>query len=113
MSTIEDIVGEKLRALLQQPIRERNRQQDLLDIAVIVREKTVLDRAKVAEFLQAKAAARGVPVSKAAFRNPEVAEWARRDYAALAATTRTIFIPFNDALATVLAFTDELSIPDE
>lgn len=113
VSTVEDIVGEKLRALLQQPIRGRNRQQDLLDIAVIVRGKTILDRAKVAEFLQTKADARGVPVSKAAFRNPEVAERAKLDYAALAATTRTVFIPFDDALATVLAFVDELSIPDE
>lgn len=34
VATIEDIVGEKLRALLQQPIRNRSRRQDVLDIAV-------------------------------------------------------------------------------
>jgi predicted nucleotidyltransferase component of viral defense system len=38
VSTIEDIVAEKLRALLQQPIRNRGRRQDLLDIAVLLHE---------------------------------------------------------------------------
>lgn len=36
VATIEDIVAEKLRALPQQPIRDRQRRQDLLDIAVIL-----------------------------------------------------------------------------
>jgi hypothetical protein len=34
------------------------------------------------------------------------------DYDALAATTRTVFIPFDEAMATVLALVDELPIPD-
>jgi predicted nucleotidyltransferase component of viral defense system len=112
VSTLEDIVGEKLRALLQQPIRRRNRRQDLLDIAVIANGNPALDRDQIAAFLLTKAAARSVPVSKAAFRNPEVAERARVDYDALATTTRTIFIPFDEALTTVLALVDDLSIPD-
>ncbi|MEA2513947.1 MAG: hypothetical protein QOJ59_3434, partial [Thermomicrobiales bacterium] len=111
--TVEDIVGEKLRALLQQPIRGRNRRQDVLDIAVIVRSNPHLDREQVATFLVLKADACDVPVSKAAFRNPKVQEWARVDYAALEATTRTVFIPFEQALATVLALVEELSIRDE
>jgi len=44
ISTLEDIVSEKLRALLQQPIRNRNRRQDLLDIAVIVQANSALNR---------------------------------------------------------------------
>ncbi len=113
VSTIEDIVGEKLRALLQQPIRRRTRKQDVLDIAVIVRNHPQLDREQVATFLLLKAGARDVPVSKAAFRNPEVAERARVDYDALEATTRTVFIPFGEAFAMVLALVDELAIPEE
>ena len=54
-----------------------------------------------------------MPVSKAAFRNPEVAERARVDYDALEATTRTVFIPFAEAFAAVLLLVDELSIPEE
>ncbi len=37
VATIEDIVAEKLRALLQQLIRNWVRPQDLLDIAVVLR----------------------------------------------------------------------------
>jgi predicted nucleotidyltransferase component of viral defense system len=113
VSTREDIVAEKLRALLQQPIRRRNRRQDVLDIAIVVRANPALDRDRVAAFLRQKADARAVPVSKAAFRNPEVAERARVDYDALETTTRTDFIPFDAAIATVLALVDELPISDE
>jgi len=110
--TVEDIVGEKRRALLQQPIRGRNRRQDVLDVAVIVRANPLLNRDQVIRFLLLKAEARDVPVSRAAFRNPEVAERARVDYDALEATTRTIFIRFGEAFATVLSLADELAIPD-
>lgn len=51
VATVEDIIAEKLRALLQQPIRNRQRRQDLLDIAVILREHLAFDRGLVAEFL--------------------------------------------------------------
>jgi predicted nucleotidyltransferase component of viral defense system len=72
IGVLEDIVGEKLRSLLQQPIRNRNREQDLLDIAVVVRANESIDRQDVATALQLKAQARNVPVTRKAFRNPEV-----------------------------------------
>lgn len=111
ISTLEDIVGEKLRALLQQSIRNRNRRQDVLDIAVAIRTNPALDRDHVASALAMKAEARGVPVSRAAFRSDELGRRARLDYDALEGTTRTLFIPFDEALAIVLAFVDELPIP--
>ena len=110
VNTLADILSEKLRALLQQPLRNRNRPQDLLDIAVIIRSHPDLDRNQIAAFLQAKADARHVPVSRAAFHNPEVAECASVGYDALEATTRTLFIPFDEARATVLSFVDDLPI---
>jgi predicted nucleotidyltransferase component of viral defense system len=112
ISTIEDIVAEKMRALLQQPIRNRLRPQDLLDIAVILRHGPDLDRARVADFLLRKAAGRHVPVSRAAFRHPEIAARASQDYAALRATTRSLFIPVDEALAVLLAFVADLEIPE-
>lgn len=112
VSTVEDIVGEKLRSLLQQPIRNRNRRQDVLDIAVIVQTRPHLDRDDVAAFLLAKAAARGIPVSKAAFHDAEIAERARVDYDALRSTTRTLFLPFEEAFPLVLKFVDALPLPD-
>lgn len=70
--TREDIVAEKLRSLLQQPLRNRYRRQDLLDIAVLL-DGEPLDLDKVARFLALKAASRGVTVTKSAFRAAESA----------------------------------------
>jgi predicted nucleotidyltransferase component of viral defense system len=109
--TLEDIVAEKLRALLQQTIRNRERRQDLLDIAVILEAGQPLDRDNVATFLIEKARARDVPVSRAAFRDPEIARRASADYDELAATTRVRFIPFDEAWNALIAFVDELDIP--
>ncbi len=111
--TLEDIIAEKLRALLQQPIRNRRRRQDLLDIAMLLGEQPNLDHARIAEFLQRKSVEREVPVSRAAFRNPEVAQRAEYDYAALSKTTRNVFIPFEQAIQILLTFIDTLPIPEE
>lgn len=48
IATLEDIVAEKLRALLQQPVRNRVRRQDVLDIAVLLERHLELDREIVA-----------------------------------------------------------------
>lgn len=113
VATIEDIVAEKLRALLQQPIRNRLRRQDLLDITVTLSQNIELDRGLVARFLLTKAAARSIPVSRAAFHNHEVADRARQDYAELEGTTRELFVPFDEALALILAFVEDLAIPED
>jgi hypothetical protein len=111
VSTIEDILAEKLRALLQQKIRNRTRRQDLLDIAVLVPAHPEIDRTRVAQFLLEKASARDVPVSRTAFHEPALAERARQDYAALETTTRVTFVPFDEAVRIFLDFTDSLPIP--
>lgn len=112
VSTREDIVAEKLRALLQQPIRNRSRRQDMLDVAVILRGPEDLDRAKVAEFLIRKAAARSVPVSREAFRGEEIRRRAAEGYEELATTTRSVFLPFEEAYAEVMTFVDRLDLPE-
>ena len=112
VSTVEDIVAEKLRAILQQTSRNRYRKQDVLDIAVILSQGIPLDREKVARFLVRKSAARDVTVSRAAFHDPEIGIRAHEDYADLEANTRVIFIPFDEALAMLLAFVDKLDIPE-
>lgn len=113
ISTLEEIVSEKLRALLQQPIRKRERPQDLLDISVVFRSGTPLDPVSVARFLLVKAAARNVPVSRVAFHEPEIARLTHEGYDDLRATTRTLFIPFEEALGILLRFVDTLPIPEE
>lgn len=112
VSTREDILAEKLRSLLQQPIRNRGRRQDLLDIAVLLRGEEVPDLALTAQFLLRKAAARSVPVSRAAFHDPEVERRARQDYDALKGTTRTTFVRFEEALAALHELVAQLKIAE-
>lgn len=109
VSSCEDIIAEKLRSLLQQPVRNRYRRQDLLDIAVARRQRA-LDLDKVADFLRRKAAARDIAVSRAAFQAPEVKRRAAQDYEALKSTTRTLFIAFEEAWAELIALVNAIPI---
>lgn len=66
--TIEDILGEKLRALLQQRIRNRNRRQDVYDIArVICTRRDAIDSERVAYCFVKKCDARSINATKSAF----------------------------------------------
>ena len=111
VSTAEDIVAEKLRALLQQALRNRTRRQDLLDIAALLRAGVPLDPARVADYLLRKAAAREVAVSRAALLDPDLLARASVDYEQLAGTARRVFIPFPEASALVRAFIEALPLP--
>jgi predicted nucleotidyltransferase component of viral defense system len=115
VSTPEDIVAEKLRAFLQQKqeIRNRERPQDLLDIAHLLRRNTPLNLGDVSRFLLRKAEARNVSVSKAAFRDPELAERAHYGYEELRDTVRGDFVPFDEALRSLHGLVEELDIPEE
>lgn len=112
VSTREDIVAEKLRALLQQLVRNRSRKQDLLDLAVQLKSVEALDARKVATYLQAKAVGREVVVAKSTYRTPEVWTRAGEDYESLKATARNEFVPFTEAQELVLGFVDTLQIPN-
>ena len=115
VSTLDDIVAEKLRAFLQQKgeIRDRYRPQDVLDIAHVLLQNPPLSRGDVSRFLLKKAAARNVPVSKAAFRDPELTERASHDYERLRDTVRGDFVPFDEALQRLYDLVEELDIPEE
>ncbi|MGA2770009.1 MAG: nucleotidyl transferase AbiEii/AbiGii toxin family protein [Bryobacteraceae bacterium] len=108
---LEDIVAEKLRALLQQPLRNRRRPQDVLDICIAVQENLALDLNLTAEFLLEKAMARNVPVSRAAFHQEEIRRRAFEGYNELRETTRRAFIEFEEAFAIVLSLVDGLPLP--
>lgn len=110
--TREDIVAEKLRSLLQQPIRNRSRSQDVFDIARIVREfGQHLDRGKVAEFLIRKANARGIQPTHSLFDNT-VRTMAAREYEnKVRSQTGSHFIEFDDAYRDVMTLVGSLEIP--
>lgn len=109
VATADDIAAEKLRALLQQPMRNRSRPQDVLDLAVLIRTGT-LDADAVGRFLIMKAVARNVSVSREAFAASVIRERASQDYDQLQDQTRRAFIPFDEAFADVMTFVETLPI---
>lgn len=113
VGTLEDVVAEKLRAFLQQKgeIRNRYRRQDLFDVAHVIRWGRPLNLEDVSRFLLRKAKARSVPVSKAAFQDPELADRARQGYDELKETVRSDFVPFGEALELLLDLVEKLDIP--
>lgn len=112
VGTVEDIIAEKLRALLQQPIRNRQRRQDLLDIAVLLRLHPGIDRDAVGRLLVLKSGARGIDARRSAFAAPEIRRRASVDYDRLRETTRVLFIPFDEAWEMLMDFVQSLPIPD-
>lgn len=110
--TLDDIVAEKLRSLLQQPIRNRHRRQDVFDIARISTDQSdKISVALIAVYLHEKCAARDIAVSKSAF-NDEVEARARYEYERLRDDTGEAFIPFDTAWPRVMDLVQLLNIPD-
>lgn len=109
--SLEDILAEKLRALLQQKVRNRHRAQDVYDIAKCVREN-VLDHAKIASYLHQKAQIRDIAVRKSAF-DDLVRDMASREYdQRIREQAPRDYIPFADAWQDVLSLVGSLDIPD-
>jgi predicted nucleotidyltransferase component of viral defense system len=111
--SLEDILAEKLRALLQQVIRNRNRPQDVFDIARMVRDHgPALDLGKIAAFLVQKSTARSIPVSRTAFAEEDVKRRAAYEYDEAILDSPTDRIPFEEAWESVLALVGKLAIPE-
>ena len=112
VSTFEEIVSEKLRALAQQVSRNRTRPQDVLDIAVIVQTVPDLAMGDIASFLIRKAEIRDITISRQTFSDEQLWQRARVGYDALQSTVRTVFIPFEEARLIVLALVAKLNLPE-
>lgn len=110
--TLEDIIAEKLRALLQQPIRNRSRPQDVYDIASRLREfGEKIDLTKVSAFLLKKATARGISARKSSF-DEKVRVLAMANYDEEIKVQATVFISFDEAWNELILFVSILSIPE-
>jgi predicted nucleotidyltransferase component of viral defense system len=110
--SLEDILAEKLRALLQQIPRDRTRPQDVFDVyRMLVTHGPSVDRHQIAEYLIRKSVDRQVYPSKAAFRDPQVRDRAQTEYPKLQVPQAEL-VPFDDAWAAVLRLVDELPLPE-
>jgi predicted nucleotidyltransferase component of viral defense system len=112
---LEDILAEKLRALLQQKLRHggMSRRQDLHDIVRIARSHGLeIDFAKVRAFLLRKSAARNIAVTRSAF-DSEVRRLASVDWDSLFDQFNPDFLPIDLAWQELQLFLDRLGLPDQ
>lgn len=107
--SLEDILAEKLRALLQQPIRRRNRSQDVYDLAAFLRDRaTELDFEKIFTFLVLKCQVRGMRCTREDF-DTTVRDMASLSYEVdMRRQTGNDFIPFNQAWEEVIGLVDQM-----
>lgn len=84
--TFHELIAEKLRALLQQPIRNRNRRQDVYDIAYLIegRELYDEDRRIIHETLVEKCRTRDIEPTAESILDDEVRRRAQVDWNTLA-----------------------------
>jgi predicted nucleotidyltransferase component of viral defense system len=106
----EDILAEKLRSLLQQPIRKRHRCQDVFDLAFAWRnDRERLDLHKIYQFFVQKCAIRQIEPAPNSFDHT-IREMAQRDYdARIKEQTGDAYIPFDEAWRDVLALVESLA----
>jgi len=84
--TLHEIIAEKFRALLQQPIRNRNRRQDVFDIAYLL-DQNALDDEDLALILKTfieKCRTRNITPTQDSIDDPEVASRAEKEWDTLA-----------------------------
>jgi predicted nucleotidyltransferase component of viral defense system len=104
--TIHEIVAEKLRALLQQPIRDRYRRQDVYDIAFLLETRKLdlgEDRRIIHKTLIEKCRTRGITPTSRSFDDPEIARRAKADWETLSLELGDL-PEFEDRFALVRAF---------
>ena len=107
--TIHEIIAEKLRALLQQPIRNRNRRQDVYDIALLLDEHPIMDedrRIIFTTFIE-KCRTRGISPDSTSLDDSEVVRRAEVDWETLRLEV-TNLPAFYDRFAVVRAFYSSL-----
>ncbi|MDV4146489.1 MULTISPECIES: nucleotidyl transferase AbiEii/AbiGii toxin family protein [Shimia] len=102
--TLHEIIAEKLRALLRQPIRNRNRRQDVYDIAYLIEENELSgeDRRVILQTLIESCRTRGIEASADSIGNPRVRQRAEADWNTLALEIGDL-PPFEERFATMQA----------
>lgn len=104
--SLNNVLAEKMRSLLQQPIRKRNRRQDVYDIWLLLESGpalTVEDLIKIHEILVASCASKGIIPVIDSMQAQDVLSMARSGYQELATDVDGELPPFEDAMGHVVA----------
>lgn len=106
-----DLVAEKMRALLQQEVRNRVRRQDAYDLFRVLTGNPVTDEALkglILDALKSKAASRGLTVQRESMANKEIIERSKKEYPQLADEILEDLPPFDEVYGFVRSFYESL-----
>lgn len=109
-----NLIAEKLRSLLQQPIRRRNREQDVYDLHLLLglgHSFTEAERQHLVEIITKSCQSRGVKVDVDSLRDPKVREMAQAGYETLSRDVSGSLPAFGDAYGRVQEFFEGLPWP--
>lgn len=116
IATLNDILAEKLRAILQQVPRKRSRPGDFYDIWYFcTHHAEAVDPGKISAFLPQKTESRSkqeIRISKAAFDDPEVYRRGSLGFERLADLVEGAVPSFEEASRVVKALVSTLDIPE-
>ncbi|VAW80902.1 hypothetical protein MNBD_GAMMA12-3989 [hydrothermal vent metagenome] len=104
---LTDLIAEKLRSLLQQPLRNRNRRQDVFDLHLLLTLYPKLgktEKQKIHDSLVQKSESRNMVVTIDSFDNPEIKERAQAEYQSLADEVEGDLPDFDNIFELVLKF---------
>lgn len=113
---LEDILADKLKVLIQQPLRRTFRSSDLFDLWFYHTTNGTLDRRKLTRFLKEKSSkwTDVLPITKAKYRDPAVRAHVAVHFDEIQNQLGNGFrLPdIDEALASVLDLVDSLDLPD-
>lgn len=110
--TLNNVLAEKMRSLLQQPARRRNRRQDVYDIWLLLESGPALiaeELAKIHEILVVSCGSKGIVPDIHSMESEEVVSMARTGYQELAADVDGELPSFDEAMGRVVALYRSLS----
>jgi len=110
MYAYHDLIAEKLRSVLQQPLRNRSRFQDIYDLCLLLECATITEEDKflVLQKLHEASEERKVPMDRLAMRQQEVIDLSKREYARVAELVPTKLPDFEVAYDIVRVFFESL-----
>ena len=113
--SLVNLMAEKYRSLLQQTIRNRNRRQDIYDLALLLNHVdhwTQSERTMLKSLIVASAEPKGIQAQANSMSDPKIMEMAAKGYEDMAAEVDGPLPTFDDIYQQVLKFYEDLPWSD-
>ncbi len=110
-SALTDLMAEKYRAMLQQPVRHRDRRQNVYDLYRLLSRPEVQGpefQQSVLQAIRAKCVARGLSATQQSISDPEVRRRSEKDYDLLQDEIASQLPDFTSAYSAVLQYYEQL-----